>query len=386
MVIPNATINRGMQVTGSYSSAANNTSGGIREIYGEVHHTGTSSLGTLAGAYAFSYNDATAGTITHHLGDVGRAENTNAGNTSTTAGVYADAKNSGAGTLTAAASFYGDPVINSSSGVITKTYGLVVSKPQNTGAGSITNAYGVVIPRFDTSTVGTNNNVGLVVGGEPSGPKTLGLYVNGPTEFINGSFTLSNSAVVSASGTDSNITGTWTRSSSNTGTTGTLRGEYQDVSASDASGTVAKVTGIESRAASTNANTVTDLAGFRTTMRASNASSVITAAYGYKVETLVNSGTYTNTYGVHVGDITTGTQTNTPYSFYSSDANAIGLYSAGNVGIGTLRPSESLDINGSIRSVGIGTTTAGTILCVTATKKIGYCMGTLTNSICGTCN
>ena len=60
-----------------------------------------------------------------------------------------------------------------------------------------------------------------------------------------------------------------------------------------------------------------------------------------------NAGTVTNTYGVYVGDVTNGTQTNTPYSFYASDPNAYN-YFAGNIGIGTINPSEKLAVNGNI--------------------------------------
>lgn len=70
-----------------------------------------------------------------------------------------------------------------------------------------------------------------------------------------------------------------------------------------------------------------------------------------------------------------------------------------NVGIGTTTAGSLLtvgstgqftvDTSGNTR-VGIGTTTAGTIICVKsisgATATLGYCTGSLTNSICGTCN
>ncbi len=59
---------------------------------------------------------------------------------------------------------------------------------------------------------------------------------------------------------------------------------------------------------------------------------------GIDVSVTQNLGTLTNTYGVYVGDITTGTQTNTPFSFYASDANTYN-YFAGNVGIGTTNPN-----------------------------------------------
>lgn len=61
-----------------------------------------------------------------------------------------------------------------------------------------------------------------------------------------------------------------------------------------------------------------------------------------------------------------------------------------NLGIGTTAPGATLDLGTGNMRVGIGTTTAGTIVCVKsisgATSILGYCTGSLTNSICGTCN
>jgi len=75
------------------------------------------------------------------------------------------------------------------------------------------------------------------------------------------------------------------------------------------------------------------------------------------------------------------------------------VLSDANVGIGTTTApalltvgstgSFQIDTSGNTR-VGIGTTTAGTIICVksisSGTAVLGYCTGSLTNSICGTCN
>lgn len=70
-----------------------------------------------------------------------------------------------------------------------------------------------------------------------------------------------------------------------------------------------------------------------------------------------------------------------------SDATPFVVNAAGNVGIGTVSPTNSLEIlSGSIRLVGIGTTTAGTLSCYKANGTLGYCTGSITNSICGTCN
>jgi hypothetical protein len=86
--------------------------------------------------------------------------------------------------------------------------------------------------------------------------------------------------------------------------------------------------------------------------------STIDNLYLYRAEVGSNLGTITNTFGYYVGDITTGTQPNTPFSFYASDPNALN-YFAGNVGIGTTSPSQTLHVAGTMRltgSTGTGTT------------------------------
>ena len=86
--------------------------------------------------------------------------------------------------------------------------------------------------------------------------------------------------------------------------------------------------------------------------------SIITNAYGVKINNLANTGgTITNTYGIYIGDITAGTQTNTPYAIYSEDASAVS-YLAGSTSIGTTSASARLHVRGS------GTTSSTTALLV----------------------
>ena len=67
-----------------------------------------------------------------------------------------------------------------------------------------------------------------------------------------------------------------------------------------------------------------------------------------------NSGTITNTYGYYCGDITAGTQTNTPYSFYALDSGAYN-YFAGKTAIGTITtPSAYIHSTGSTEQLRIG--------------------------------
>ena len=59
-----------------------------------------------------------------------------------------------------------------------------------------------------------------------------------------------------------------------------------------------------------------------------------------------NAGTITNTYGLYLGGLTAGTQTNQPYAIYSSDSNARS-YFAGNIGINNTAPASTLDVVGN---------------------------------------
>ena len=58
-----------------------------------------------------------------------------------------------------------------------------------------------------------------------------------------------------------------------------------------------------------------------------------------------NSGhTITNTYGLYIGDLTHGTQTNTPYGVYQASTDMINHF-GGNVGIGTTSPNAMLHVS-----------------------------------------
>ncbi|MDB5188133.1 MAG: cell wall surface anchor family protein, partial [Candidatus Kaiserbacteria bacterium] len=88
-----------------------------------------------------------------------------------------------------------------------------------------------------------------------------------------------------------------------------------------------------------------------------NANATINTAYGLALDSFTNTGTIGSTYGVYVGNVTAGTQTNHPYSFYALDSSAWN-YFGGAVGIGTSTPTAQLSTTGTVRFSNFG---AGTL-------------------------
>jgi len=107
-----------------------------------------------------------------------------------------------------------------------------------------------------------------------------------------------------------------------------------------------------------NAGQLTNARGLYGIVQNAGATASIVTATGLYIDSLVNTGTITTTYGVYIGTMTAGTQTNHPYSLYASDSSAWS-YFGGSVGIGTTSPSVALHVVGTIRQTNC--TTAGTL-------------------------
>ena len=113
-------------------------------------------------------------------------------------------------------------------------------------------------------------------------------------------------------------------------------------------------------------------------------------------DTKIGNGTFSNTSSNE--DLYVEGNLEVDGSLFGSGTGPMTITNA-NVGIGTVTAGSLLtvgstgqftvDTSGNTR-VGIGTTTAGTIVFVksisSSTAVLGYCTGSLTNSICGTCN
>lgn len=139
------------------------------------------------------------------------------------------------------------------------------------------------------------------------------------------------------------------------GAVGSVVGQLSMAANYSASGVAANLWGSRSMAFNGNSNlatsVTTNMAAAVLSLQNAGSSSVVSTAKGVDVENIYNSGTITDTYGVYVGDVTAGTQTNKPFSFYASDPDADN-YFAGNVGIGTALPSVKLDVVGDVRFSG----------------------------------
>lgn len=101
---------------------------------------------------------------------------------------------------------------------------------------------------------------------------------------------------------------------------GDINAFYTDVS-SAATGTTGQLYGSATFLRAQGSSTTQGLTGSYIEMR-NEAPNTVTSATGYYVSSSTNSGTFTNTYGVKVGTITTGVRTNKPYSFIAEDDNA----------------------------------------------------------------
>jgi hypothetical protein len=134
------------------------------------------------------------------------------------------------------------------------------------------------------------------------------------------------------------------------------------------SGTCRYMRGIDNIIVSSGTGLNTEIWGINTyVLKDGGSTGATTNMYGIKSEVEVDAGTVTNAYSYHAHiDRDGGTLTN-GYLYYGSYAGTVGTkwglyltgetknYFSGSVGIGTTSPTETLDVNGSVRQRGANT-------------------------------
>ena len=117
------------------------------------------------------------------------------------------------------------------------------------------------------------------------------------------------------------------------------------------SGQVSTMFGVMGDVGNYSSGNITNLSGVVAVAANANAAATVGTLKLLDVNNLTNTGTITDTYGLYLGDLTSGTQTNQPYSVYASDANTRN-YFAGDVGIGTTTPLGKLSVAGTAAPTG----------------------------------
>lgn len=107
--------------------------------------------------------------------------------------------------------------------------------------------------------------------------------------------------------------------------------------------------------------TISTLSGLRDVFQNISGATITDLKLLNVLSLLSNTGTITNTYGLYIGTLTLGTQTNKPYSIFASD-NSARSYLAGLTGFGNAgaqSPTSTVDITGTIAVHKSGTVTLG---------------------------
>lgn len=298
---------------------------------------------------------------------------------------------------------------HSGSGTVGTTYGLGVFSRMNATAGSITNMRGIHIQN------GTNTGSMGNVSGEIRGIDLVAFH-NG-TGTVNMLKGLSLNTNLGASSTIPNLTqginNLMNLASSTTGaSTSSVTGYNQTVSNSSptsfanlngfnsslingstagaptnmvgfnntiannstSTNTIAQFTGVNTAQTWNSSSNVTDFYGlFSNTNFMSTSAGTITNFYGNRIRqnrTVGSTTVTTNNYGLFIDAVAGGVTRN--FSIFSNGGD---VYLKDNVGIGTITPTEKLEVNGAIKigSTSAATPTAGTIRFNTTTSKFeGY--------------
>lgn len=327
-------------ISGTYSALYHNGNGTVTSGYGvwaDVANYGSGTISTLSNLYASTEN---VGVVTNYKG-ININSLTNSGTITNTYGLYLGDLSTGTQTNQAYSVYASDANTrnyfagNVGIGSTSPSASLTVT---NTGAAPSF----VVEDQAGDSTpfiIDANGRVG--VGKIFSNYKFTvdstsadfahygsGVYVEGDPTIANSRYGGVDAFVSSKAGNNTNMRYLFGVGSGvghyGNGSLQELQGNYSYVEGGG-SGTVANAVAYDAYA-----------------YNSSNTSTFSSLKY-FSAENLVNTGTITDTYGLYIGDLTAGTQTNQAYSIYAADANTRN-YFAGNVGIGTSTPTAMLHV------------------------------------------
>ena len=147
---------------------------GTRTLGIQTSLSGTYDMGTISGVYAVTTNNSTAGTVTHLIGTLGTTQNADSGTVDKAYAVYGRVDQSGVGHINNAYGLYSNSPLFSG-GTIDNYFGVGALTGSMAGA-NVTNAYGAF---FQTPSGATGNNIGLIVGGAPTGVNNLAAFFDG---------------------------------------------------------------------------------------------------------------------------------------------------------------------------------------------------------------
>jgi hypothetical protein len=352
-------------------------------------YSGSGAIAGLTGTYTTLNYNATGGSITHSLATVSRANSNSSGTSVLQAAYYGDLTAYGSGLITTLSLVYDEGHTIGASGNVTNVMGIRVGNTTNSG--TLANDYGIYVPARNAAA--SNNNIGISIGGSPSGPITAGLYVNAENSYLNGKV-INNINNDTSSGDFSNLSQFNLIGSA---TTGTTYGVNSIIESANSSGVIAGVVGGKFSAFQGGSATTTNAIALQANFGDGNSAGYTTNTYGLKVDAVGNGARYGTVYGVYIDNQHPlgGGSVSSAYGIYSSDSASIN-YFAGNVGINTTTPAQKLSVIGNMRLTGAlfdtnnASGTLGMVLKSTgtgqqwvATSTLGFTGGSGTNGYVG---
>jgi len=132
-----------------------------------------------------------------------------------------------------------------------------------------------------------------------------------------------------------------------------IRGAYV-AAESSVTGSIMAISGIRVNADNLGAGSATAAQAIRAGVRNSGGGGLSHAA-AVQIDGLVNTGTIEDTYGLYIGNLTAGTQTNAPYAVYSQDPNAASHFAGDVASGGTVTATAFVGDGSALTGVGTGT-------------------------------